>query len=113
MACNKEYCFTFVADIYISIIQILSYMRTSVKVNNRAVVAVAHGEFPFAVNSANIMSALRVSKMGKTDEVKDFLPAGDSNCYIARSTNSARHRCLVIYLDCLPDETTEKIKAGM
>ena len=87
-------------------------MRTNAKVNNRAVVAIAHGNLPFPVNAGGIMATIRIMKIGKTDKVKDFLLSGSTDRQIVRGPSSVRRRCLVIYLDCIPNETAQRIKDG-
>lgn len=94
--------------------QVLTFLRTGVKVNGLDAVSIFLGEKDLKLHHspADIQGALRSLDWGISDS-KDFLDPSKSKCkdYITRKTG-LRKRAVNIYLSKIPQELQDAIKKG-
>ena len=94
--------------------QVLTYMRTGVKVNGLDVVSIFLGEKDLKLrhSPATIQGAIRSLDWGLASDTKDFLdPSKTKGLVITRKTGQ-RKRAVNIYLCKLPQELQDGIKKG-
>lgn len=96
-------------------VQVLTYMRTGVRVGGREVVSIVLGEKDLNLRhpASSIQAAIRSLEWGLPSDSKDFLdPSKCVGSVITRKT-SQRKRAAHIYLSKLPQKLQDAIKNGM
>ena len=95
--------------------QVLTYMRTGVRVGGREVMSIVLGEKDLNLRhpASSIQAAIRSLEWGLPSDSKDFLdPSKCVGSVITRKT-SQRKRAAHIYLSKLPQKLQDAIKNGM